>query len=45
MLWYLRARNYDPRTGRFTARDRFAGYDDQPITLHRYIYAGNDPVL
>lgn len=43
--YYLRARYYDPSNGRFTARDSFPGYDDNPITQHRYIYAGNDPVL
>lgn len=43
--YYLRARYYDPVTGRFTARDSFPGYDDKPITLHRYVYAGNDPVM
>lgn len=45
VLWYLRARYYDPGTGRFTARDAFPGYDNNPITLHKYIYAGNDPVF
>lgn len=43
--YYLRARNYDPRTGRFTGRDPFAGIDSNPVTLHDYIYAGNDPAL
>jgi RHS repeat-associated protein len=43
-LYYLRARYYEPRFGRFTARDPFAGRILDPVTLHPYIYAGNDPM-
>lgn len=43
-LYYLRARWMNPLTGRFMSRDpeRENGYD--PKTLHRYLYAGADPV-
>jgi RHS repeat-associated protein len=43
-LYYLRARYYDPLTGRFLSRDPNAGYIDLPKTLHKYLYAGGDPV-
>jgi hypothetical protein len=34
----------DPRTGRFLSMDPFRGVDRRPLTLHAYLYAGNDPV-
>lgn len=43
-LYHLRARSYDPSLGRFTTRDSFAGRAQSPRTLHRYLYAGDDPV-
>ncbi len=43
-LYYLRARDYDPATGRFTARDPFGGLTHDPKTLHKYVYCANDPV-
>jgi RHS repeat-associated protein len=42
--YYLRARTYDPRTGRFTSRDAFSGDLADPLSLHKYAYAHNDPV-
>lgn len=42
-LYFLRARYYDPITGTFLSRDPFPGFATQPITLHHYIYAGNNP--
>jgi RHS repeat-associated protein len=44
-LIYLRARWYDPVTGRFLTRDPFPGLPVQPTTLHPYTYALNNPVL
>jgi len=41
---YHRARWMDPRVGRFTGMDRFAGRRQQPLTLHKYLYAGAAPV-
>ena len=43
-LYYLRARYSNPLTGRFPTRDPDAGKIRTPATLHRYLYAGADPV-
>jgi len=38
-LYHMRAREYDPRTGRFTSRDPDAGAIDTPESLHPYNFA------
>jgi RHS repeat-associated protein len=43
-LYYLRARYYNPLTGRFMSRDPEDGKPIDPKTLHKYLYAGGDPV-
>ncbi len=43
-LYHLRARSYDPNRGRFTTVDPFPGFTDDPVSLHRYLYANADPV-
>jgi len=43
-LLYLRARWYDPATGRFLTRDPFPGLAALPQTQHPYVYVGNNPV-
>ncbi|MGD0832667.1 MAG: RHS repeat-associated core domain-containing protein, partial [Terracidiphilus sp.] len=43
-LYYLRARYYNPATGRFLSRDPEDGKPVDPKTLHKYLYAGGDPV-
>ena len=43
-LYYLRARYYNPLTGRFMSRDPNSGEIKNPITLHKYLYADGDPV-
>jgi len=43
-LYYLRARYYNPATGRFMSRDPEDGTLRMPITLHKYLYADGDPV-
>ena len=43
-LYYLRARYYDPYTGRFTTEDSYWGEEDNPLSLNRYTYCENDPI-
>ncbi|HET7792710.1 MAG TPA: PKD domain-containing protein [Rhizobacter sp.] len=43
-LVYLRARWYDPKTGRFISADPAEGLQKDPHSLHRYNYANGDPV-
>jgi RHS repeat-associated protein len=38
------ARYYNPNTGRFMSRDPYDGDAKIPATLHKYLYAGGDPV-
>jgi len=42
-LYYLRARYYNPGTGRFLSRDPLDGNAIDPKTLHKYLYASGDP--
>ena len=43
-FYYLRARYYNPLTGRFMSRDPEDGSLTNPATLHKYVYANGDPV-
>jgi RHS repeat-associated protein len=43
-LLYLRARYYQPETGRFVSRDPWPGDVWRPGTLNRYLYVTNTPV-
>ncbi|MBI1897640.1 MAG: hypothetical protein HYS04_14105 [Acidobacteria bacterium] len=43
-MYYLRARWYRPQVGRFVTADTYEGEEDEPGSLHRYLYAGADPV-
>ncbi|NIN63943.1 MAG: hypothetical protein GTO63_04345, partial [Anaerolineae bacterium] len=43
-LLYLRARYYQPETGRFITKDPWAGDLWRPRTLDAYLYVGNNPV-
>jgi len=40
----LRARPYDPLTGRFIGLDPFAGNMQDPQSLHKYAYVHGDPI-
>lgn len=42
--YYLRARYYDPSNGRFNQLDTFMGNNDDPQSLHKYLYCGAEPV-
>ncbi|MDR0604678.1 MAG: hypothetical protein LBG80_10285, partial [Bacteroidales bacterium] len=41
---YLRARYYNPATGRFNRLDPFFGNINDPLSLHKYLYSHADPV-
>ncbi|PKM82769.1 MAG: hypothetical protein CVU89_04515 [Firmicutes bacterium HGW-Firmicutes-14] len=43
-LLYLRARYYEPETGRFLSRDSYEGNLQNPLSRHLYAYVGNNPV-
>jgi len=43
-LYYLRARYYNPATGRFLSRDPENGNTIDPSSLHKYLYGGGDPI-
>ena len=42
--YYLRARYYDPKVGRFNRLDPFFGNISDPQSLHKYTYCHGDPV-
>ncbi|MDR9403652.1 MAG: RHS repeat-associated core domain-containing protein, partial [Halothece sp. Uz-M2-17] len=42
--YYLRARYYDPVTGRFVSRDPFAGFLERPLSLNDYLYTEGNPI-
>jgi RHS repeat-associated protein len=43
-LYFMRARFYDPASGRFLSKDPFGGDVALPVSLHKYLYAGNIPL-
>jgi len=42
--YYSRARYYNAFTGRFITIDPLDGDPESPVSLHRYLYSGADPV-
>jgi len=44
-LYYLRARYYNSYTGRFITQDSYWGEDSNPLSLNRYTYAHNNPIM
>lgn len=44
-LYYLRARYMNPETGTFTSMDSYAGTLDNPVSLHKYLYANANPIM
>jgi RHS repeat-associated protein len=42
--YYLRARYFVPKTGRFLTMDKHEGTLDEPMSLHGYVYGHADPV-
>jgi RHS repeat-associated protein len=43
-LYYLRARYYNPLTGKFLSQDPYPGEIFRPASLHRYRFANGNPV-
>ena len=43
-LYYLRARFYSPRTGRFWTMDSWEGKSGNPITHNKYLYGNADSI-
>ncbi|WP_230986612.1 RHS repeat-associated core domain-containing protein [Cohnella fermenti] len=44
-LYYLNARYYDPKIARFLSEDTYAGKAEDPLSLNRYMYVNNEPVM
>ncbi len=42
--YYLRARYYQAGIGRFMTTDRLEGAGIEPVTLHQYLYANDNPI-
>lgn len=43
--YYLRARYYNPYVGRFITEDSYSGQANDPLSLNRYTYCVNNPVV
>jgi RHS repeat-associated protein len=43
-FYYLRARYYQPQTGRFWTMDSYEGNTSDPLSLHKYAYCCDSPV-
>ncbi|EPR13762.1 RHS repeat domain-containing protein [Ruminiclostridium papyrosolvens] len=43
--YYLRARHYDPATGRFITEDTYRGQLDNTKSLNLYTYCENNPII
>ncbi len=44
-LVYLRARYYEPGSGRFIIRDTWAGNDKNPISYNHWLYANSNAIM
>jgi RHS repeat-associated protein len=44
-MYFLRARYMDTDSGRFWGMDSWEGSNESPLSLHKYLYAGDNPVL
>src|SRR5581483_994011 len=43
-FYYLRARFMNPNTGRLWTMDAYEGDQEDPLSLHKYLYCGANPV-
>ncbi len=44
-LYYNRARYMNPDAGRFMTMDTYEGDQEDPLSLHKYLYAQDNPVM
>ncbi len=44
-LYYLNSRMYDPKTARFLQEDTYTGEANDPLSLNRYTYCSNNPII
>jgi RHS repeat-associated protein len=44
-LYYLNARYYDAETARFISEDTYGGNPQDPLSLNRYTYVQNNPLI
>ena len=44
-MYYLRARYYKPDTGRFWTMDTYDGNNEDPLSLHKYLYCQGNPIM
>jgi len=44
-LYYCRARYLNTDTGRFWTKDSYEGDNEDPLSLHKYLYAQGNPVM
>ncbi|MBF7073948.1 hypothetical protein ISG33_11110 [Glaciecola sp. MH2013] len=42
--YYLRASYYNQGVGRFTQMGEFGGWENNPISLNKYLYGHSDPI-
>ena len=43
-MYFLRARYMNVQTGRFHSMDTYEGGNGEPMSLHKYLYAHNNPI-
>src|SRR5208337_2481244 len=43
-FYYLRARYLNPNSGRFWTMDTYEGDQEEPLSLHKYLYGADNPV-
>jgi RHS repeat-associated protein len=43
-LYNNRARYFNPNTGRFWTMDSYAGNQEDPLSIHKYLYGADNPV-
>jgi len=43
--YYNRARYYNQTIGRFSQQDSYQGNNQEPMSLHKYLYASGNPVM